>query len=80
MTHTHMSPEEFKTHRETLGLTQEELAREMGFNSGRAIRAYELGERVISNMAAHFILALVKRQEFIDGATALHERYYGGKS
>ncbi len=41
-----MTPEEFKQHRKSLGLTQRELAAKLGLakNGGRTIRRIEAGE------------------------------------
>jgi len=43
-----MTPAEFKTIRQSLGLSQSQMATELRLNSARAVRAYELGERQIS--------------------------------
>jgi len=54
-----MNKEQFKKHREELGMTQSELAAVLGLNSDRAIRAYETGERSISGMTAAFMQFLI---------------------
>lgn len=43
-----MQAEEFKSIRESLGMSQSELAEALGLSSSRVVRAYELGERPIS--------------------------------
>ena len=43
-----MIPRQFKDTRKALGLTQSQMAVYLRLNSGRAVRAYELGEREIS--------------------------------
>lgn len=43
-----MTPTEFRTIRKSLGLSQNEMAKALRLNSGRAVRAYEGGEREIS--------------------------------
>lgn len=43
-----MMPEQFKSIRKKLGLSQQEMADALRLNSSRAVRAYELGEREIS--------------------------------
>jgi len=43
-----MTPAQFKAVRKALGLSQQEMAEALRLNSGRAVRAYEGGEREIS--------------------------------
>lgn len=43
-----MTPEQFKEARNKMGVSQDKMAALLGLNSGRAVRAYELGERKIS--------------------------------
>ena len=42
-----MTPKQLKGGRERLGLTQEELAKELKLSSGRQVRFYEGGQRRI---------------------------------
>jgi DNA-binding transcriptional regulator YiaG len=43
-----MTPEQFKSIRKQLGLSQSEMARALRLATDRAVRGYELGEREIS--------------------------------
>jgi transcriptional regulator with XRE-family HTH domain len=50
-----MTPASFKSVREKLGLTQSEMAQVLRLNSGRAVRAYESGDRKISGPISRLI-------------------------
>jgi len=58
-----MTPTQFKEARQTLGLSQSELAAiwNMGANGGRSIRRWENGERPVNPIAAYCIALMVDR-------------------
>lgn len=60
-----MTPAEFKSIRLSLGLSQQRLAGALRLNSGRAIRAYESGEREISGPVSLLM-------ELLDAGTIAH--------
>ena len=47
-----MTPKQFREMRESLGLSQDQLAKMLGVSSGRTVRRWELGEREISETTA----------------------------
>lgn len=55
-----MTPAQFKQHRESLSLTQSQMAISLRLNSSRAVRAYELGEREISGPISKLMEIFVK--------------------
>lgn len=55
-----MTPEELKSHREALDMTQEQFASFLGYNSGRYVRALENGERTITPRTENLVNLLVK--------------------
>ncbi len=58
-----MNPKQFREMRESVGLSQEQLAKMLGVNSGRTVRRWELGERKISETTVRLL------QIILDGAT-----------
>ena len=61
MTTDHMTPDQFRNARLSLGLTQIQLAAEWGMtdNGERTIRRWENGERAVSRVAAYAIRLMV---------------------
>lgn len=57
-----MTPEQFKWARQSLGLSQAQLAElwNMGANGGRTIRRWECGERPLNPIAAYCIALMVQ--------------------
>ncbi len=56
-----MNPKQFREMRESLGLSQEQLAKQLGVSSGRTVRRWELGERKISATTARLLKLLLGR-------------------
>lgn len=56
-----MTPEQFKTARQSINLTQRQLARMwgMGANGERTVRRWEAGERPVNPIAAYCIALMV---------------------
>ena len=63
-----MTSKQFREMRESLGLSQEQLAKLLGVSSGRTVRRWELGEREISETTARLL------QMLWDQATWRHRR------
>jgi DNA-binding transcriptional regulator YiaG len=60
---TEMTPAQFKEARQTLGLSQADLAAEwsMGANGGRTVRRWESGDRPVNPIAAYCIKLMLDR-------------------
>ena len=57
-----MTPAELRAARATLEKTQDEMATAVGLNSGRAIRAYENGERRIPGTVEKLVEKLLEER------------------
>lgn len=55
-----MTPEEFKSHRVALDMTQKEFADFLGYNSDRYIRDLESGARPITARTENLVNLLIK--------------------
>ena len=61
-----MSPEQFKTARQTLGLSQSKMAEALRLSGSRSIRHYEAGHRSISGPITKLIELFLDYPDLMD--------------
>ncbi|MGI4886076.1 MAG: helix-turn-helix domain-containing protein [Janthinobacterium lividum] len=58
-----MTPEELKTNRDKLGMTQHELAEAMGYTDKQAISLKERGKRKVNSRDEKILTELLKKRK-----------------
>ena len=61
-----MTPEQFKTARKSLGLSQSQMAQALRLASSRAVRHYEAGSRSISGPISKLIELFIYDPDLMD--------------